>query len=163
MSKYRINKPIAATYALAAALITGGGGYYYNANIDEWRREAAEQAAEDKIRAAIAAQFPLTYEMTALVPGAPYPAAPEISLGGALLNLGTRPVSMAEAFTEAQTDIASEDLDNSYRSCAILAYLRDAHRVAVNHYDAAPPPGRLSVPIEQHRAIAATQPQKCEP
>ena len=162
MSKYRINKPIAATYALAAALITGSGGYYYNANIDEWRREAAEQAAEEKIRAAIATQLPLTREMTALVPGASYPAAPEkgISIMGAVL--GTVPVSMEEAFAEAQTDITREDLDNPYRSCAILEYLRAAHRVAVKNYYAPQAPS-LSAPLEQHRAIAAAQPPKCEP
>lgn len=161
MAQYRVNKPVAAAYALAAALATGGGGYYYTANVDEWRRESAEKAAGQIIRDDIAAILPLAYEMTALAPGAPYPAAPEIAVWPGM-SPATRPVSMQEAFAEAETDLRAETLENSYRSCAILAYIREAHSVAVRHYqpDAAQP---APVDLERHRNAAAANHPPCKP
>lgn len=163
MSTYRINKPVAAAYTLAAALMTGGGGYYYTANIDEWRREAALLEKDTQIRTAIAAQLPLTREMTALAPAAAYPPAPEIAVLPAF-SPETRPVSMAEAFAEAEADLAAGKLENPYRSCAILDYLREAHRVAVAAYVPAPERDRaLAAPLARHRAVAALKLPECNP
>jgi len=104
--------------------------------------------------------------MTALFPAASYPDAPIIVVSIMDMPISETRVSMVDAFAEAQTDIASDDLENPYRSCAILTYLRDAHRVAVNSYDSSKTPAQanhLSVPIEQHRAVTNAQPPKCEP
>ena len=160
MSTYRINKPVAAAYALAAALMTGGGGYYYTANIDEWRREAALLEKDTQIRTALAEQLPLTREMTALAPDAAYPAAPERSMGGMFAGMGTFPVSMDEAFAEAEQDISAERLENPYRSCAILDYLREAHRVAVAAHDGKQEPS--IAPLSRHQAVAHFKFPKCE-
>jgi hypothetical protein len=164
MATYRINKPVAAAYALAAALVTGGGGYYYSANIDEWRYEAALLERDHQIRTALAEQLPLTREMAALAPGASYPAAPEIGLSLMGMPMGTVPVSMTEAFAEAEADLAREKLENQYRSCAILDYLREAHRVAVAAYDSTPERDQgLTVPLARHRAVAALKLPECKP
>lgn len=161
MATYRINKPLAAAYALAAALVTGGGGYYYNANIDEWRYEAAQEAAMTRISGELAKQLPLTREMTALVPNAAYPVAPETCLITMPLCLET---SMFSAFNEAERFInRTEELYGPHRACAILNYLRGAHRAAVRAYtpaDGATP--ALTVPLAQHRALAEAHTPKCE-
>jgi hypothetical protein len=149
--KIKINAKIAAIYAAAATAIAGTGGYYYNANIDEWREEAAEQNMHETARAELAEYLPLVQQMTAAMPNAKYPPGPVG--GGGMLSLPSN-WSMDGSFEVAELIIGNKDSIYKNHSCDLVPYLRAVHKIATDAYVQSGV-SRNDVDIDLHRTAAA--------
>ena len=147
----RINLKIAAIYTAAATGLGSAGGYYYNANIDEWREQAAEEQREETAIAELAQYLPLVRQMTQAIPNAKYPPGP-VS-GGGMLSFASN-MTLEQALSKAEHAIQNKESFYRDDACALVSYLREVHKIATRGYEES----KLSlgeIDIKAHREAAA--------
>ena len=107
--KHRLNKPVAALYALLAAGTVGGGALVYNNHSDAVRDS-------DAARNEISHLLPLARRITAAVPQAEY----ETVFPDAAIN------NAEDLLLSPQTDVK--------KNCTALLNLRQVHAIATHFY-----------------------------